>query len=64
MAIIHSLSPGFKNQVSGVGCQVSGEKNVRAETQKPRMKLHQNGIVSFSIKLAAFQASGGGCKIS
>jgi len=57
MAIIHSLSPGFKNQVSG-------EKNVRAETQKPRMKLHQNGIVSFSIKLAAFQASGGGCKIS
>jgi hypothetical protein len=40
MAIIHSLSPGFKNQVSGVGCQVSGEKNVRAETQKPRVKLH------------------------
>jgi hypothetical protein len=25
----------------------------------PRMKLRQNGIVSFSIKLAAFQASGG-----
>jgi hypothetical protein len=25
----------------------------------PRMKLPQNGIVSFSIKLAAFQASGG-----
>jgi hypothetical protein len=23
------------------------------------MKLRQNGIVSFSIKLAAFQASGG-----
>ena len=25
------------------------------------MKLHQNGIVSFSIKLAVFQASGGAC---
>jgi hypothetical protein len=24
----------------------------------PRMKLRQNGTVSFSIKLAAFQASG------
>jgi len=24
-----------------------------------RVKLRQNGIVSFSIKLAAFQASGG-----
>jgi hypothetical protein len=33
MAIIHSLSPGFENQVSGVGCQVSGARNVRAETQ-------------------------------
>jgi hypothetical protein len=33
MAIIHSLSSGFKNQVSGVGCQVSGERNVRAETR-------------------------------
>jgi hypothetical protein len=33
MAVIHSLSPGFKNQVSGVGCQVSGERNVRAENQ-------------------------------
>jgi hypothetical protein len=25
------------------------------------MKLRQNGIVSFSIKLAAFQASGAAC---
>jgi len=33
MVIIHSLSSGFKNQVSGVGCQVSGERKVRAETQ-------------------------------
>jgi len=28
------------------------------EPLNPRMKLRQNGTVSFSIKLAAFQASG------
>jgi hypothetical protein len=45
MAVIHFLSSGFENQVSGVGCQVSGEMNVRAESQN-LIKLHQNGTVS------------------
>jgi hypothetical protein len=57
MAIIHSLSPGFKNQVSGVGCQVSGERNVRAETQTSYEATLPK--VSFLIKLAFIQASGG-----
>jgi hypothetical protein len=43
MAVIHSLSPGFKNQVSGVGCQVSGERNVRAENQN---LIFSRGILS------------------
>jgi hypothetical protein len=62
MAIIHSLSPGFKNQVSGVGCQVSGE---RTEERKPKT-LYEHHLLQkcsfFLIKLAAFQASGGWIK--
>jgi hypothetical protein len=38
-------------KVSGVRCQASKVLN-------SGMKLRQNGIVSFSIRLAAFQASG------
>jgi hypothetical protein len=34
IAVIHSFPPGgFEIQVSGVGCQVSGERKVRVETQ-------------------------------
>jgi len=46
MAIIHSLSPGFENQVSGVGCQVSGERSVGAETRNlvRNIYLHTVGL--------------------
>ena len=52
MVTIHSLSPGFKNQVSGVS-----SKKVRSGL-KLHMKLRQNGTVSFLIRLADFQARG------
>jgi len=45
--------------VSGVRFQVSGYSALTPWHRKPYMKLRQNGIVSFSIRLAAFQASGG-----
>jgi hypothetical protein len=54
MAVIHSLSPGFEDQVSGVR-----REECKSGNSKPYMKLRQNGIVSFPIRLAVFQARGG-----
>jgi len=42
-------------RVSGVGCRVSGQGVMELN---PRVKLRQNGIVSFLIRLADFQARG------
>jgi hypothetical protein len=53
MAVIHFLSPGFEDQVSGVGREEgkSGNPNLCMRLRKAE--------VSFSIKLTVSAASGG-----
>jgi hypothetical protein len=41
--------------------ELKAKRTISFVPLNPYMKLRQNGIVSFSIRLAAFQARGGAC---